>query len=698
MFCCVLLAPASAWAAECVWGNCQDGHGTLRHADGRMERGIWQNGRLVELIREFAPAPPQGRATTRESAPSDRAAAPERRPPGCVQGHCRNGTGTRTYADGSTYEGEFLSGLRHGNGVQRWPDGRRYEGRWAADRRHGYGVQTYSDGQYRGSWLKGDPTEKGLRSWRNGNRYVGEYRREVPHGRGRLSFADGSRYVGNFRQGEMHGEGSWLSDDGRRQSGRWSGGEYLGAGNRATDAIPGLVAGGTGCVAGDCWNGKGRYVYADGREYLGRFERGKPHGRGSMTLADGRVDSGTWESGKRVGRRVIADLGAVATWKKKNARSGCRSGSCQNGTGSYLWRDGSTYTGEFVDSRPHGRGTWTHPNGERYTGGWLRGNRHGQGIATSASGLARAGNWVEGRLQAARFVQDGTRSVRLPWPDLLRPAPRVAGGDQDAAIVVGIERYAHLARIPGADENATAWYQYLVRTLGVPVGHTTLLLGNDATLEDIQWALAQAADQVGESGTLWFVFIGHGAPARDRKDGLLVGFDAQQKARSVEMRSLRRSDLLADLEQTRASRIRIFLDACFSGKTGNGEQLVAGLQPLVVTAAADSVDPRTTLFTAARNDEVAGPLPGASRPAFSYLALGGLRGWADGDGNGAVTAAELQGYVDRTLRALARDRRQRTTLLGPKEALVAGGVPEEGPRLSSLVRGLAKSQGAASLR
>ena len=32
---------------------------------------------------------------------------------------------------------------------------------------------------------------------------------------------------------------------------------------------------------------------------------------------------------------------------------------------------------------------------------------------------------------------------------------------------------------------------------------------------------------------LWFVFIGHGAPARDGQDGLLVGFDAQQKARSL---------------------------------------------------------------------------------------------------------------------------------------------------------------------
>ena len=69
-------------------------------------------------------------------------------------------------------------------------------------------------------------------------------------------------------------------------------------------------------------------------------------------------------------------------------------------------------------------------------------------------------------------------------------------------------------------------------------------------------------------------------------------------------------------------------------------------------------DPRTTLFTAARNDEFAGPLPGADRPAFSYLALGGLRGWADEDDNGRVTAGELHTYVRTALQALVRDRRQ----------------------------------------
>ena len=105
-----------------------------------------------------------------------------------------------------------------------------------------------------------------------------------------------------------------------------------------------------------------------------------------------------------------------------------------------------------------------------------------------------------------------------------------------------------------------------------------------------------------------------------------------------------------------------------------------------------------TLLTAARNDEYAGLLPGANRPAFSYLALGGIRGWADVDQDGSVTALEVREYVDRVLRLLADDRRHRATLSGASQALLARGVRERGPELSSLARGLAKSSPTDSSR
>ena len=37
------------------------------------------------------------------------------------------------YADGSTYSGEWVKGMRHGKGVYNWKDGSKYEGEWQAN-------------------------------------------------------------------------------------------------------------------------------------------------------------------------------------------------------------------------------------------------------------------------------------------------------------------------------------------------------------------------------------------------------------------------------------------------------------------------------------------------------------------------------------------------------------------------------------
>jgi hypothetical protein len=454
-------------------------------------------------------------------------------------------------------------------------------------------------------------------------------------------------------------------------------------------------------VGGNCWNGTGRFIREDGSEFVGGFREGRPHGQGSVTHPDGRVESGHWKNGAPAGRRVIATPGAVASWRARSAaKAGCLSGDCVNGSGSYRWADGSRYTGGFHESRPHGQGRWEHPDGTRYAGGWSHGTRNGRGQETSSTGAVRAGIWTRGEFQAAGLTSPRAQPAppRIRWPDLSRsPAPRAAGdGAGDAAVIVGIERYAHVAPVAGASDNATAWYEYLVRSRGLAPARVSLLLDDDATREDLAWAIDEAARQVSPHGTLWFVFVGHGAPARGGDDGLLVGFDAQPKARSVRDRSLRRSELLAGLQASPASRIHVLLDASFSGRDAEGRPLVPGLQPLVVSLGGPSGDPRVALFSAARAEDLAGPLPGIDRPAFSYLALGALRGWADTNRDGEISAGELHGYVERTLAAVLRDRRQRNGFSGAAQASLGRSGGERGPDLSSVRVERAKSRSEAA--
>lgn len=114
------------------------------------------------------------------------------------------------------------------------------------------------------------------------------------------------------------------------------------------------------------------------------------------------------------------------------------------------------------------------------------------------------------------------------WPGLSEPPKRLGGGERDAAVIVGLENYAFVADVPGARKNAEDWQAYLTETLRVPAERVALLRDNEATLEELRRYAAEKASEVGEGGSLWFVFVGHGAPSKDGKDGLLVGADAQQ--------------------------------------------------------------------------------------------------------------------------------------------------------------------------
>ncbi len=105
-----------------------------------------------------------------------------------------------------------------------------------------------------------------------------------------------------------------------------------------------------------------------------------------------------------------------------------------------------------------------------------------------------------------------------PWPDLSLPARAVGGGEHDAAVVVGVEGYAFVSPVAGAESNAKLWHQYLTETRGVPAQNAKLLTGVHATRGEILEAVHHAVRRAEKSGTLWFIFIGHGAPSEDGKD------------------------------------------------------------------------------------------------------------------------------------------------------------------------------------
>jgi hypothetical protein len=276
------------------------------------------------------------------------------------------------------------------------------------------------------------------------------------------------------------------------------------------------------------------------------------------------------------------------------------------------------------------------------------------------------------------------------WPSLTKAPAAAGGGENDAALIVAVEKYTDVPEVRGAVQNAKDWYWYLTETRKVPVENIKLLTDHGGTVEAMRKAAAAMAALTRPTGTMWLIFIGHGAPAQDGTDGVLVGADAQQDADSLYARSLKQGEILSILGKGRQSHTVAIVDACFSGQVAKDKPLVPGLQPLIAVRSR-KLPPQTTVLAAGRSNEFAGPLPGSERPAFSYLVLGGLRGWADANGDHDVTAAEAVAFARKVLLVTASDRTQTPEVSGDAKLIMSRRALEAAPDVRAIVAGDAAS-------
>ena len=58
----------------------------------------------------------------------------------------------------------------------------------------------------------------------------------------------------------------------------------------------------SGCIAGDCKNGEGTFVYPSGEKYTGSFVDGKRVGKGVSVLQDLQRYEGNWAGDKKNGQ------------------------------------------------------------------------------------------------------------------------------------------------------------------------------------------------------------------------------------------------------------------------------------------------------------------------------------------------------------------------------------------------------------
>ena len=76
----------------------------------------------------------------------------------------------------------------------------------------------------------------------------------------------------------------------------------------------------------------------------------------------------------------------------------CLKGDCSNGSGTFQYRSGSKYVGQFKSGKRHGIGSLFYADGSKYQGQWLHDQPHGEGQETLPDGSIQEGIWKNGRL------------------------------------------------------------------------------------------------------------------------------------------------------------------------------------------------------------------------------------------------------------------------------------------------------------
>jgi hypothetical protein len=206
--------------------------------------------------------------------------------------------------------------------------------------------------------------------------------------------------------------------------------------------------------------------------------------------------------------------------------------------------------------------------------------------------------------------------------DVDTPAEKAADRPDDFALLVGIEEYQSLPKAEFGARDARTVRRHL-EALGFPARNIISLEGSGATKSKLEGYLQEWLPlNVKPSSTLFVYYSGHGAPDPKSGDAYLVPWDGDPKFLKSTAYPLKR--LYAELAATKAKRVVVALDACFSG-AGGRSVLAAGARPLV--AKVDDGVPaatRLTVLAAASGDEITGTLDEQGHGLFTYHLLKAL--------------------------------------------------------------------------
>ena len=155
---------------------------------------------------------------------------------------------------------------------------------------------------------------------------------------------------------------------------------------------------------------------------------------------------------------------------------------------------------------------------------------------------------------------------------LLRRLKKVNAQQEDPhkwLLVIGIEEYDLSDNIIYAKRTAETFTKVAQKTLGIPSENVTLLLDREATSGKISDALRALKRHVERGDTIYFYYNGHGVPDPRHGNTPYILPSDRLPEYIVEDKKFALDTVYTSLLATKAKKVFVFVDTCFSGATDN---------------------------------------------------------------------------------------------------------------------------------
>ena len=210
------------------------------------------------------------------------------------------------------------------------------------------------------------------------------------------------------------------------------------------------------------------------------------------------------------------------------------------------------------------------------------------------------------------------------------------------ALIIGNEDYSSSQQglnsevnVAFATNDAKIFKEYAINTFGIEEKNCFLLLNATAgqmsqKIELVTQILSRLPD-----GELIFYYAGHGFPDETTKIPYLMPVDVS--ANNLQS-AIKLTEIYTKFSQSKAKRITLFLDACFTG--GGREQGLLAARGVKIKPKQETVSGNMVVFTATSEDQSALPYKERQHGIFTYFLLKKLQ-----DSKGDINYSDLDKYV-----------------------------------------------------